>query len=131
MTVQITSFSPGKLISRLETLLKTNLVVDLLAQPPLPNASFRSYRTHAISVIDVRGAAIDIRKSTARSTDVHLLRLLRGSVQLVHADGCTTVSAGQFVAYRGPHAVQFRHERGAELPGFLGVEGPARSVEQG
>ena len=76
MTAQITSFSPRKLISRLETLLKTNLVGDLLAQPPLPNGSFRSYRSRSISVIDVHGAAIDIRKSsTSRSTDVHLLRL--------------------------------------------------------
>lgn len=112
--------------ARLARLLRAELAIDLLG-PRLSSGSFRSFSSRAISVIDVRGSAIDIRKSASRASHVHLLRVMAGSAELRHADGCVQLHAGQFVTYGGSHALQFRHEQRAEL---LTVIVPARALER-
>jgi AraC-like DNA-binding protein len=116
--------------SQLGAVLQTDVTVDVLAPSQWRGGgSFRSFISRTISVIDVRGEPISLRKGAARSDDgsVHLLRLLRGSAQLLHADGCTRLEAGQFVAYRGARTHQFRHEQSIEL---LAVFLPAGALER-
>jgi AraC-like DNA-binding protein len=56
-----------------------------------------------------------------------LLRVQRGSVQLAHADGCTRLEAGHFVAFRGAQAIQFRHDQNIDM---LAVFVPAQAIER-
>lgn len=100
-------------------MLKSDVAVDPLARMYPQQGSFRSFVSRSISVLDVQGGAIDLRKGVSCTSDVHVMRLRRGSVQLAYADGCTTVAAGQFVAYRGAHAIQFRHEHDIDMLGVF------------
>jgi hypothetical protein len=99
--------------TRLGSLLKSDVAIDLLSAPS--KGSFRNFVSRAISVLDVQGGAVNIHKSASRTSDVHVLRLRRGSVQLQHADGCVQLEAGQFLAFRGAQALQFRHEQRIDL----------------
>jgi AraC-like DNA-binding protein len=58
---------------------------------------------------------------------VHLLRLQQGALRLTHSEGTTLLAAGDFVAYRGRRAMQFRHEQNIEL---MTVVLPVRAVER-
>ncbi|MET0391032.1 MAG: helix-turn-helix domain-containing protein [Polyangiales bacterium] len=112
--------------SRLGSMLKSDIAIEPLA--PLPaNATFRSFSSRAISVMTVQGGAIDLRKRASQTQDVHLLRVLRGSAELGYADGVAKLEAGQFLAFRGAQALQFRHEHSIEL---LAVFLPRRRLER-
>jgi AraC family transcriptional regulator, positive regulator of tynA and feaB len=111
--------------AQLGAILKSDVTIDPLSQSS--SGSFRNFVSRTISVIHVQGSAIALHKGSSRASDVHLLRLQRGSVELAHADGCTRLEAGQFVAFRGAQAFQFRHERSIDL---LAVFLPARAVER-
>lgn len=118
---------PCHVRNQLGAMLKSDVAIDVLS-PQQPRAgSFRSFASRSISVIDVQGAPLAIRKGASQSSDVHLLRLQRGSVQLLHTDGCTRLEAGQFVAFRGAQTIQFRHEQSIDLAAvFL----PAPALER-
>src|SRR5262245_36330400 len=109
----------------LGALLKSDFAVDELVQPQPRGRSFRSFVSRSISVLDLKGGSIALRKGVSHASDVHLLRLQRGAVQLTHADGSLTLHAGQFVAFGGDQALEFRHEHGIEL---LAVYVPASAV---
>lgn len=113
--------------SRLGTMLKSDVAVAPLSRLDPQQGSFRSFVSRSISVLDVQGGAIDLRKGVSSTADVHVMRLRRGTVQLAHAHGCTTVEAGQFVAYRGAQAIQFRHEQDIDM---LGVFVPGSALER-
>jgi AraC family transcriptional regulator, positive regulator of tynA and feaB len=115
--------------SALGAMLKSDIAIDVLSPAQWRDGSFRNFVSRTISVIDVQGAPIALRKGAPRSGDgdVHLLRLQRGSAQLLHKDGCTHLQAGQFVAFRGAQTQQFRHEQSIEL---LAVFLPARALER-
>ena len=119
--------SLARVRSQLGTMLKAEVAVDPLTHLDLRRGSFRSFVSRAISVLDVRGGAIDLRKGSSATTDVHLMRLRRGSVQLVHSEGSTIVGPGQFVAYRGARTIQFRHEQDIEM---LGLFLPGSALER-
>lgn len=122
------TFTPvQQLHRRLGHLLRAQLVIEPLARAPLPGGSFRSFASPSISVIAVHGAPIDIRKAPSATSNVHLLRVLQGSVHVTHERGEVRLGAGQFVAYRGARALGFRHEHSAEL---LTVMLPARTLER-
>lgn len=108
-------------------MLKSDLVIDELSRSQPPNASFRSFAGRKISVLEVRGAPIDLRKSASQNANVHVLRLQRGTLRLAHDDGATVVNAGEFVAYRGRRALQLRHEQDIELMTLIL---PARALER-
>jgi AraC-like DNA-binding protein len=108
-------------------MLKSDFAVDPLARQDSQHGSFRSFVSRSISVLDVQGGAINLRKGVSATSDVHLIRLRRGTVQLAHAEGNTTVEAGQFVAYRGAQALQFRHEQEIDM---LGVFLPGSALER-
>jgi AraC-like DNA-binding protein len=117
----------GHVRTQLGAMLKSDVSIDVLTLAQPGAGSFRNFVSRTISVIDVQGGPIAIRKGASQSSDVHLLRLRRGSVQLLHEDGCTRLEAGQFVAFRGAQAHQFRHEQSADL---LAVFLPARAIER-
>lgn len=117
----------GQVQSALGAVLKSDVSIDMLPHPPLRDGRFRSFASRTISVLDVQGEPIALRKAASHASDVHLLRLQRGSAQLLHADGCTQLEAGQFVAFRGAQRLQFRHEQSIEL---LAVVLPARALER-
>jgi AraC-like DNA-binding protein len=124
-------YSQAPLFSHVRTqlgaMLKSDLSIDVPAQTLTRSGSFRNFVSRSISVVDVQGGPIAIRKRATQSTDVHLLRVRRGSVELQHAAGCMHLEAGQFVAYRGAQTLQFRHEQSADL---LAVFLPARALER-
>lgn len=111
--------------SQLGAVLKSDVAIDPLARPA--QGSFRTFVSRSIAVLHVQGGAVAIHKAASRASEVHLLRLRRGSVQLSHAGGSTLLQAGQFVAFRGGQALEFRHEQSIEL---LGVYLPASAVER-
>jgi AraC-like DNA-binding protein len=127
MTAGQAPMTMARVRSQLGSMLKSDVAVDLLARIDAQSSSFRSFVSRSISVIDVQGGAIDLRKGVSSTSDVHLLCLRRGTVQLAHAEGCTTVEAGQFVAYRGAQAMQFRHEQDVDL---LAVFLPGSALER-
>ena len=118
--------STGHVQTQLAAMLKSEVTIDLPPQTRPHSGSFRNFVSRTISVIDVQGGALALRKGVSRTSDVHLLWLSRGSVQLVHADGNTQLQAGQFVAFRGAQPFQFRHEQSIDL---LAVFVPARAME--
>jgi AraC family transcriptional regulator, positive regulator of tynA and feaB len=120
------SLSQGNVQTQLAALLKSDVTIDLPPQTQPHSGSFRSFVSRTISVIDVQGGALALRKGVSHASDVHLLWLSRGSVQLAHADGNTQLLAGQFVAFRGAQPFQFRHEQSIDL---LAVFLPARAME--
>jgi AraC-like DNA-binding protein len=109
----------------LGALLKSDVRIDPLSQSN--SGTFRHFASRTISMIHVQGGGIALHKGRSPASDVHLLRLQRGSVELAHADGCTRLEAGQFVAFRGAQAIEFRHEQSIDL---LAVFLPARAVER-
>jgi AraC-like DNA-binding protein len=113
MDHQCGAMALARMPSRLGALLKSEVAIEPLSLAK--SSSFRSFASRTISVIDVQGEPIAMHKSASHTSDVHVLRLRRGSVQLEHEDGCTTVKAGQFAAYRGARALEFRHEQSADL----------------
>jgi AraC-like DNA-binding protein len=115
MTAGQAPMTLARVRSQLGSMLKSDVAVDVLARADPRAGSFRSFVSRSISVIDVQGGAIDLRKGVSATSDVHVLRLRRGSVRLAHAEGTTTLEAGQFVAYRGAQAIQFRHEQDVDL----------------
>jgi AraC-like DNA-binding protein len=117
--------SLGCVRAQLGALLKSDVRIDPLSQSN--GGSFRHFASRTISMIHVQGGGIALHKGRSQASDVHLLRLQRGSVELAHADGCTRLEAGQFVAFRGAQAIQFRHEQSIDL---LAVFLPARAVER-
>ena len=121
--------SLGRVRTQLGALLKSDVTIDppSPSQSQLSRGSFRNFVSRTISVLDVQGGPIAIRKGTSRTSDVHLLRLSRGSVRLLHADGETQLEAGQFVAFRGQHAFQFRHDQSIDL---MAVYLPAQAIER-
>jgi AraC-like DNA-binding protein len=127
MTAAQARMTLARVRTQLGTMLKSDVAVDPLARMDPEHGSFRSFVSRAISVLDVQGGAIDLRKGVSFTSDVHVMRLRRGSVQLAHAEGCTTVEAGQFVAYRGAQAIQFRHEHDIDM---LGVFLPGSALER-
>jgi AraC-like DNA-binding protein len=117
--------SLGSVHAQLGAMLKSDVRIDPLAQSN--SGSFRHFVSRTISMIHVQGGGIALHKGRSQSSDVHLLRLQRGSVELAHADGCTRLEAGQFVAFRGAQAIQFRHEQNIDL---FAVFLPTRAVER-
>jgi len=113
--------------AQLATVLKSDVAIDLPAQSRPTRGSFRNFVSRTISVIDVQGGALALRKGVSQASDVHLLQLSRGSVQLSHAEGNTRLEAGQFVAFRGAQAFQFEHDQSIDL---LAVYVPARAIER-
>lgn len=112
---------------QLATLLKSQFAIEKLSYRPPPDSRFRSFSSPNISVLDVQGSPIALRKAASHSTDVHLLRLQRGSVELSHAYGSFTLQAGAFVAYSGAHPIELRHEHNVDL---VAVFLPVRAVER-
>lgn len=113
--------------SQLGSMLKADISVDPLSRLDPQKGSFRSFVARSIAVLDVQGGGIELQKGVSSTSDVHLMRLRRGSVRLAHAGGCTTVEAGQFVAYRGAQAIQFRHDRDIDM---LAVFLPGHALER-
>jgi len=105
--------SPRQVQTQLGAILKSDIAIDPLSRST--DGSFRNFISPTISVIEVQGAGLALSKGASNTADVHLLRLQRGTVQLVHADGCTTLEAGQFLAFRGQQAFQFRHEQSIDM----------------
>lgn len=120
-----TSTSLGSVRHQLGTLLKSDVAIDPLAK--LTNGSFRSFVSPTISVLAVHGGAVAIQKGASHASDVHLLQLQHGSVELLHADGNTRLSAGQYLAFQGAQAIEFRHEQRIEL---LAVFVPGAAIER-
>jgi AraC-like DNA-binding protein len=112
---------------RLGRLLRAELDIELLSDATRPGQAFRSFASPNICVLDVQGDAIDIRKSASSDQSVHMLRLVEGVAELVLPDGSVQLRAGQYVAYRGGQALQFRHEQRVSL---LNVMMPAQAVER-
>ena len=112
---------------QLRSMLRSDFVISELSRFQPPNASFRSFTSRNLSVLQVRGAPIDLRKSASKNPNVHFLQLKRGTIQLAHAGGTTVLNAGELVAYRGQHAIQLRHEQSVELVTLIV---PARRLER-
>lgn len=117
----------GHLRSHLSALLKSEVTIDVPARPRPARGAFRHFVSPSISVLDVRGEALALRKGASHASDLHLLRLARGSAQVAHADGCTTLHAGEFVAFRGAEACEFRHDDSIEL---LAIYVPVQAFER-
>lgn len=117
----------GQVRNALSAVLKSEVTIDALAHTPSSDGRFKNFASRSISVLDVQGEPIALRKAASQTTDVHLLHLRRGSARLLHADGCTLLQAGQFVAFRGAQKLQFRHERSIEM---LAIFLPMRALER-
>ncbi|MET0343409.1 MAG: helix-turn-helix transcriptional regulator, partial [Polyangiales bacterium] len=117
----------GPVHAQLAAMLKSEITIELPSCAAVPRGTFRSFASPAISVVAVQGSPIAIRKGPSRAADVHMLRVARGVVRLAHAGGSTLVQAGQFVAYRGAQALDFRHDETIDL---LAVYVPAAQIER-
>lgn len=115
MSAEQAATTLARVRTQLGSMLKSDVAMDWLSRAERQTGSFRSFVSRSISVIDVQGSAINLQKSVSSTSDVHLLRVRRGIVQLAHSEGCTTLESGQFVAYRGAQAIHFRHEQEADL----------------
>lgn len=111
--------------TQLATMLKSDVTIDAPALSRRSKGAFHNFVSPSISVLDVQGGSFALRKGASQSSDVHLLQLSRGSVQVAHADGCITLKAGQFIAFRGAEAYEFRHDESIEL---LAVYLPERAI---
>lgn len=119
--------APSGVRARLSRLLKSELALNPLAPKQPAGASFRCFVSRSISVLDVQGAAIDLHKAASQTRDVHLLCLQQGAVELSYGEGRIQLHAGDYLAYRGARAMQFRHEHSIEL---TAVVLPARAIER-
>lgn len=117
----------GSVRTQLASVLKSDVSIAMPSLSSLASGSFRSFTSRSISVVHVQGGAVAIRKGASLASDVHVLRIARGSAQVAHADGNTTLHAGQFVAFRGARACEFRHDEDIDL---VAVYLPARAVER-
>lgn len=117
----------GSVRSQLATVLKSDVDIAMPSLSSVASGSFRSFTSRSISVVHVQGGAVSIRKGASLASDVHVLRIARGSARVAHADGSTTLRAGQFVAFRGARACEFRHDEDIDL---VAMYLPARAVER-
>ena len=62
--------SLARVRSQLGSVLKSDIAVDFPATAQPQNGSFRSFVSRAISVIDVQGGAINLRKGISSTSDV-------------------------------------------------------------
>ncbi|HEX6239684.1 MAG TPA: helix-turn-helix transcriptional regulator [Polyangiales bacterium] len=117
----------GQMRTALSAVLKSDVTLDVFPRAPTREGRFRNFVSRSISVLEVRGEPIALRKGASQASDVHLLRIQRGSAELLHEGGCTRLEAGQFVAFRGAQTLQFRHAQSIDL---LAIFLPTRALER-